>query len=203
MEYNKYVGVISLMNATQIKIENSARVADIVLKIARILGWIIIACMVLLLLGGAAVIYGIMGPELLNDLIASEDIALLTAGGETIFSVSMIPGIIALFSIVSFVYMGLIMAILIVAGKIFSGIRKTLLPFTEENTNHLKTIAILIAVISVVPALIELIGGAILGFSLDMFTFSIEGLVLAFVVYSLAHIFEYGLNLQEQADETL
>ncbi|MDO9522723.1 MAG: DUF2975 domain-containing protein [Methanocorpusculum sp.] len=202
MEYNKYVGVISLMNATQIKIEHSARVADIVLKIARILGWIIIACMVLLL-GGAAVIYGLAGSELFTDVLTSEDVTVLTAGGETGLTVGMIPGIIALFSIVSFAYMGLIMAILIVAGKIFSGIRKTLLPFTEENTNHLKTIAVLIAVISVVPALIELIGGAILGFSLDMFTFSIEGLVLAFVVYSLAHIFEYGLNLQEQADETL
>ena len=202
MEYNKYVGVISLMNATQIKIEHSARVADIVLKIARILGWIIIACMVLLL-GGAAVIYGLAGSELFTDVLTSEDVTVLAAGGETGLTVGMIPGIIALFSIVSFVYMGLIMAILIVAGKIFSGIRKTLLPFTEENTNHLKTIAILIAVISVVPALIEAIGGAIIGFSMDMFTFSIEGLVLAFVVYSLAHIFEYGLNLQEQADETL
>jgi hypothetical protein len=202
MEYNKYVGVISLMNATQIKIEHSARVADIVLKIARILGWIIIACMVLLL-GGAAVIYGLAGSELFTDVLTSEDVTVLTAGGETGLTVGMIPGIIALFSIVSFVYMGLIMAILIVAGKIFSGIRKTLLPFTEENTNHLKTIAILIAVISVVPAFIEAIGEAIIGFSLDMFTFSIEGLVLAFVVYSLAHIFEYGLNLQEQADETL
>lgn len=202
MVYNNYVGVMSLMNATQIKIEHSARVADIVLKIARILGWIIIACMVLLL-GGAAVIYGLAGSELFTDVLTSEDVTVLTAGGETGLTVGMILGIIALFSIVSFVYMGLIMAILIVAGKIFSGIRKTLLPFTEENTNHLKTIAILIAVISVVPAFIEAIGEAIIGFSMDMFTFSIEGLVLAFVVYSLAHIFEYGLNLQEQADETL
>jgi len=202
MLYNKYVGVMSLMNATQIKIEKSARIADIVLKIARILGWIVIACLILLL-GAAAVIYGLVGPEMLTNVFNSENVTVLTNGGETSFSASMIPGIIALFSIISFVYMGLFMAILIIAGKIFSGIRKTLLPFTEENTNHLKTVAILIAVISVVPAFIEAIGEAIIGFSLDMFTFSIEGLVLAFVVYSLAHIFEYGLNLQEQADETL
>lgn len=199
---SKYVGVTSLMNATQTKIEKSARIADIVLKIARILGWIIIACMILLL-GAAAVIYGIAGPDLFSDVFASENATVLSAGGESVLTVGMIPGLIALFSIVSFVYMGLLMAILIIAGRIFSGIRKTLLPFTEENAKHLKTIAVLIAVISVVPAFIEAIGEAIIGFSMDMFYFSIEGLVLAFVVYSLAHIFEYGLNLQEQADETL
>ncbi len=196
------MGVTSLMNDTQTKIEKSARIADIVLKIARILGWIVIACMILLL-GAAAVIYGIAGPQLFADIFTSENATVLAADGETILTVGMIPGLIALFSIVSFVYMGLFMAILIFAGKIFSGIRKTLLPFTEENAKHLKTIAILIAVISVVPAFIEAIGEAIIGFSMDMFYFSIEGLVLAFVVYSLAHIFEYGLNLQEQADETL
>ncbi|WP_461752564.1 hypothetical protein [Methanocorpusculum sp.] len=58
----------SLMNDTQTKIEKSARIADIVLKIARILGWIVIASMILLL-GAATVIYGIAGPQLFADIL--------------------------------------------------------------------------------------------------------------------------------------
>ena len=188
MLYNICVNVISYMNDTQTKIEKSARIADIVLKIARILGWILIG-MLVLLIGAVVVIYGIAGPEAFNEWILSDG--------------SSFPEIFAVFSIESLAYMGFIMGILIVAGKIFSDIRKTLLPFTKDNAQHLKTIALLIALISVIPGLIEMIGAAIIGVSMEMFTISIEGLVLAFVVYSLAHIFEYGLELQEQADETL
>ncbi len=87
---SKYVSVTSLMNATQTKIEKSARIADIVLKIARILGWIVIACMILLL-GASVVIYGIAGSELFSDVLASENATILSVGGESVLTVGMIP----------------------------------------------------------------------------------------------------------------
>ena len=195
--------VTTHMNDTRMKIEKSARIADIVLKIARIIGWIIIV-MIVLLFGVTCLICGTAGPGAFDGLFTAEEIGdiFLTDSGSVVSGAALM-WIYLLFTAVSLTYMGLIMGILIIAGKIFSGIRKTLLPFSGENAKYLKKIAILIGFIAVVPALIEIIGGAILGISMELYSISIEGLVLAFVVYCLAHIFQYGLELQEQADETL
>jgi hypothetical protein len=100
-------------------------------------------------------------------------------------------------------YLALLAAMLRSMGKIFSEIRKTLLPFTTANAQRLKKASIYMELLGVVPFLIGVAGNVVLSVPVEPIPLSLELLLAAAVLYCLAHIFEYGVLLQQQADETL
>ena len=68
--------------------------------------------------------------------------------------------------------------------KLFTRIRESKSPFTEDVVKIIKVLAILLGLVVGVDN-------------------SILGIVVAFVIYTFALIFQYGAELQNQSDETL
>lgn len=68
--------------------------------------------------------------------------------------------------------------------RLFTHIRESESPFTESVVKSIKALAILL--------------GLVIGINN-----SILGLVIAFVIFTFALIFQYGMELQNQVDETL
>ena len=89
-------------------------------------------------------------------------------------------------------------------GAIFKSIRNEGSPFDIDNVKSLKKVAISIALLSVIPAIVEVAVTAVLGMmgSLKLHV-EVTFIALAFFFLCLAYIFEYGAELQRQSDETL
>ncbi|MDV0441138.1 hypothetical protein [Methanorbis furvi] len=194
------------MNTIQVNIEKSARIADIAVKIAWILLWIVIV-----IFGGVflltLLIYAAAGPEGFSMFITAENVLEIFGPGVVlpagVSPLDMFVRTSAVFLVSAIVYVGLLAAMLRSMGQIFSEVRKTLLPFTAANAQRLKKAAIYMALVAVVPYLIGVVGSLIIGVYVELIPFGFELLIASAVIYCLAHIFEYGVLLQQQADETL
>ena len=99
---------------------------------------------------------------------------------------------------------GIVAAMLFVASGIFKDMSSGHTPFTKKNVNRLRVISPLLIVLGVVvPPLGSLIS-LILAPSVDIsFSLNVGYLVFAAMFFCLALVFEYGAELQNQADETL
>ncbi|MDR1713343.1 MAG: hypothetical protein LBR39_04240 [Coriobacteriales bacterium] len=73
--------------------------------------------------------------------------------------------------------------ILFILSAVFKATAINRTPFVPENVKRLKIIGIILIVVSILLGL--------------------TNLVFAFCVFALAYVFEYGAELQKQADETL
>lgn len=82
------------------------------------------------------------------------------------------------------VEIGLSQALLYLTSSLFRRIRTSETPFTPEVIKKLKTMGIMLGVIIAVDN-------------------GYMGVVIGFVVYAIALIFQYGGELQQQVDETL
>lgn len=111
--------------------------------------------------------------------------------------------VITLLVLSSVVYLVLFAGMLRTAGRIFSDISRTMLPFTRENAKRIKTMSVFMAFLAVASPAVEWTLGLVLGVPAVTYHFSLELLIASAVLYCLAHIFEYGAVLQQQADETL
>ncbi len=196
------------MNETEIQtsIQKSAKIADIALKIGKIL-----IILTTLLLFAAAVltpfIYGVEGQAGFSQWVVEDDL-MSTFGSGVVVPAGV--ELAAAFMQASVVFLASAIASLVLlagmiwpAATIFADIRKTGMPFTRSNGQQLKMVAIFMGLIAFVPSVIEAVGGIIIHIPLNTTYFSIEMLLAAAIVYGIAHVFEYGTLLQQQADETL
>ena len=96
-------------------------------------------------------------------------------------------------------------AILFMASFIFKNISRGGSPFTQKNANRLKIISLLlIALSAVIPPLHALVSLVMLSSVSSLVVyFNFTYAIFAAVFFCLALIFEYGAELQQQADETL
>ena len=96
-------------------------------------------------------------------------------------------------------------AILFMASFIFKGISHEKTPFTQKNSNRLKVISLLLVALgALVPPLQMLLLLVFENHTADIyFSINIGYFVFAAMFYCLALIFEYGAELQREADETL
>ncbi|MCZ9311846.1 MAG: hypothetical protein O0V67_00570 [Methanocorpusculum sp.] len=193
------------MDTVQANIEKSARIADIAIKIVWILLWLIIV-----LLAGVffltILIYCAEGPDGFSVFVTTENVLEVFGSmtlPEGVSPFEMFLRAAAVFCASTISYLVLLAAMLRSMGKIFSEIRQTLLPFTTANAQRMKKASIYMALLSVVPCLIGVAGNAVVNVPVDPLPLSLELLLAAAVLYCLAHIFEYGVLLQQQADETL
>ena len=116
------------------------------------------------------------------------------------------PTISTLITLFSFAIITLLMIakILHILYHIFSDIAITYTPFKTEYVNRIKHVAFLALLICIIGNVFEAIGETLL-YSTNITTININfiGFVQALVIYCIAHIFEYGCQLQQQSDETL
>ena len=114
------------------------------------------------------------------------------------------------FFAISFASVPIMLASLIICFSLLHSIRKNETPFTRKNTIKLKVVAVLLVVFELcVFASQRIINTFFLRFADDSLMFvtevSLGGVVavLGMVVYCIALVFEYGISLQNQVDETL
>ena len=95
-------------------------------------------------------------------------------------------------------------AILIVTNRIFKDISREYTPFLPQNIRRMKKIALLLLLDSIISPPIDLaIRASISASTSSLSGFSTEMTILAIVIYCFALIFQYGVVLQQQSDETL
>ncbi len=87
--------------------------------------------------------------------------------------------------------------------KIFKNVSASHTPFTLENSVYIKRIAGFVAA----TAIAQPIGLLLFGFALKHAEIEVgvglDMLVVAFIIYAISLVFEHGVTLQQQADETL
>jgi len=109
------------------------------------------------------------------------------------------------------IYVLILLAILIVALVLLRSIKAAETPFALKNVKLLKTIAILLIVLEPCFDVVQWVTAQLhpieLGDGTVVASFGpqLGGVILAtgLVVYCVALVFEYGISLQQQADETL
>jgi hypothetical protein len=114
------------------------------------------------------------------------------------------------FFAISFVNIPIILASLIISFSLLNSIRKEETPFTIKNTTKLKVVALLLVAYEITVIISQYIihnvflryenpdHGTVMETSLGGIV-----IVLGLVVYCIALVFEYGISLQNQVDETL
>jgi hypothetical protein len=98
----------------------------------------------------------------------------------------------------------IVLSILICAMVLLRSIKKDESPFNFSNVKFLKRIAILIAILDPFEIIASMIPVSFGGYNVTTF-FLPSGcfFVAGIVVYCVSLVFEYGISLQKQYDETL
>ena len=89
----------------------------------------------------------------------------------------------------------LLMMILMKLEKLFINIHNGDTPFTLENVDFIKKIAIFMILIIVIPSIAGYISQLALGVDLDV-EFEIVDLIYILIIYGISYIFEYGYEIQ-------
>ena len=91
--------------------------------------------------------------------------------------------------------------------KLFDNMRSQPSPFTIENANQFKVIAIILIVGSVGPVIFaQIIGQSVAAITQTAFSLEFSGgfsLLTALLFFVMSIVFKYGCELQAQVDETL
>jgi len=178
------------MNAIQKKIQHTSRAVAIIIKILYISA-IVAVCFEL-----AGIIWLMISPQISNFTIGRIKIIspflFATIQGNT---TDLFTGI----SSQSF-----FIAILIVTNRIFKDISLEYSPFLPKNIRRMRKIAILLLIDSLIsPSIDTAIRKSISLTATNSSFFNSEMIILAIVIYCFALIFQYGVELQQQSDETL
>ena len=97
---------------------------------------------------------------------------------------------------------------LFITGRIFWDISRDCSPFSMKHVKKLKLIAKLLVILTLLKPICRAVSTLLFSSwggesEMMLISFDIGTLVFAAVLYCLALIFEYGAELQQQADETL
>ena len=189
------------MSKKQIDLIKLAKVAYIIAKVIRIMIFVAIVAMIVALvfivvnkgqgIGAGGIFSGATGEVMVNLGVITSDIEIGVAEMACLFSSSIVTAII-------------IAVILFFLGLIFKSIKNEGSPFNFENIKRLKKAGCSIALLSIIPSIIGVLMGVILGATgFIRMQVDLPYIVLAFFFFCLAYIFEYGAELQTQSDETL
>jgi hypothetical protein len=178
------------MNIQKGKILKTSKILGVLLKI----GGVVLAMTMVLL-----IVFAIIAPSLdlesANEVIDVWDVSVPLDGSVDNFRALMM---------VTLLGSGIMVAILFVASSIFKDIGREGAPFTKENSNKIRVISLLlIAQYIVIPPLQFL---AVMIFSpttSPSVSLNLGAIIIVGIFYCLALIFEYGVELQRQSDETL
>lgn len=181
------------MNEKQSRIKVTSKVIAVFMKI----GYIV--CIVAMCMAVANVIF---------VLATGGDMAYLTANGMTVTAVitdeavTTASGLVAL-SVAVFVVSAFLFVILLITYKMFKKIHESYTPFDEQHVKSIKTIGILVMVMTLVGRIVDSTASSIIGISTLGISTDSTGIILGLIIFCLAYIFDYGCMLQKQSDETL
>jgi len=170
------------------------------LKVSKILG-------IILAIGGILLIAAIVLLLVLTVIAPSLD---LGPGGVVIYvwgaSMTLDGSVdsfraLTMVTILSSVFMA---AILLVASLVCKDISREETPFTKRISNKIKVISLLLFAQCIVVPLLQIVAATLFSQTTDtLASFDLGSIVIAAVFFCLALVFEYGAELQRQADETL
>ncbi len=88
-------------------------------------------------------------------------------------------------------------------GAVFSDIEKTACPFSEVNVKRIRDIAIILLVASMVPNAVGALTALIVKAPNNYELFNGVGLSMGLVLICLSHVFDYGVQIQNENNELL
>lgn len=104
-------------------------------------------------------------------------------------------------------YTGFMSAILFITGLIFKDISRECTPFSINHVKKLKLISKLIIALNILIPIVRVVYYLLFALNTNqnvtITDVNVGNIVFAAILYCLALIFEYGVELQQQADETL
>jgi len=180
------------MNEVKQKIAKTSKVVAVVLKVCFILA---IAAIVTLLLGmGFLTLAG-------SGLSTSLQQALTIAASGTSAASIAVSNLVIVFGMGIILLMATFM-VLFTLHKLFINISCEHTPFTKVNVKIMKKVAIWTVIMCFVDFIANGISDKLLT-SETTFTLNFIWLVVAAAIYCIALIFDYGCQLQQEADEIL
>ena len=180
------------MKPSQEKIMSMSKKISIVLK----LGFIVSNVIVILSLVAIGILV-FSGEDIKSSFLAAFNV---TANNGTTISIEA-RSLLIMFAFMLIDTILISLAIFFVYA-IFDEIRKGFTPFTHENTERIKKVAIITTVLSIVGSCSDAL--------VDYYTIgeltwrvNIIGMIVAIIIYCISLIFSYGCDLQRESDETL
>ena len=180
------------MSIIQEKIAKSSKMVSVILFAA--CAFTIFA--VILFLGSAALLYfsqGSLAASLQAHFIAES----LEAGAGELSAKTL-----AMLLVFGAMQLVLLFSVLFVLRRIFTDIIRSYTPFEKKHAVSMKQVAVLILAWGVIGNVFDGVGQATVYETL-MIDVNVTWLVLSIVIYCMAHIFDYGCQLQTLSDETL
>ena len=110
-------------------------------------------------------------------------------------NIILLIGFIELISVVLGITLVLYMLIFNSLDKLFINIHNGETPFTMENVNYIKKMAIFMIIATILPNISGVIGEMIIGENLGL-GFEMLDLIYILFLFSMSYIFEYGYQIQ-------
>lgn len=157
-------------------------------KICRFGSYLIAILLIFLILAAIAVfIVAAFVPEIRDEVFNSGD-ASLNLLNEIVFFITVVITVV----------------ILTVVYQLMNAISKGRTPFTIQNVKYIKSIAVLLLILGVVVTILNLTFSLTntAGMEYDA-NIEVTPMLAAIVVYCISLVFQYGVVLQEESDQTL
>ena len=178
------------MNILNGKIVKTSKLLDAILKIG---GIVLIMAMVLIIV--VMVITPSLNIESAGEVTNVWDVSMPLDGSVGSFRALMI---------VTFLGLAIMAAILFIESFIFKDISREGIPFTKKNSTKIRMISLLLVIQCIVIPPLQLLAVRIFSPATNAsISINLGSIIVAAVFFCLAMIFEYGAELQRQADETL
>lgn len=180
------------MNEAKQRIVKTSKMVAIVLRVCSIL--VIVAIGILLLGIGFLTLAG-------SGLSTSLQQALTVAASGTSAAGIAVSNLVIVFGL-GIVLLSITFMVFSTLRRLFSNISIEQTPFTEGNVKVMKKVAMWTVIMCFGDFIINGISDKLLTGEVT-FTFNFIWLVVAAAIYCIALIFDYGCQLQQEADETL
>ena len=180
------------MNLVQQKISKMGKLISTILFVACVL----VALAILLLLRTVVALAFSNSP-----IVASlQDSFIITHSAGSIDAIPT-ETLVILF-LLAIVQLAITFSLLFLLYRLFSDISRNYTPFEEKHVTRMKQVAMLTFAMCVTANICDWTMSTLLQQTV-MLEIDIMWLVIAIVIYCIAHIFDYGYQLQTQSDETL
>jgi hypothetical protein len=180
------------MNTIQQKIAKTGKFVSIILFATRVLA---ILTSLLFLVAIGVLLFS-------NNTLSSslQDTFTITSSIGSIESLP--PRTLALLFLFAIIQLIILVWMLSILYHIFSDISCNYTPFEKKQVTRMKQVTTLTFIMCIITNIFDWIGSVLLH-EIPLLKLDIMWLGIAIVIYCIAHIFDYGYQLQIQSDETL
>jgi hypothetical protein len=183
------------MDNIRTEIKKSSNTLDILFQVLRVILYIGFGIM------ATSIIYvAFIGVRNIDGVLIHSG---LSIGGDFVNSIEDLKANAPKISFI-LIWMVLLQIVFYRIGAMFHDIRETASPFTIKNVERIRFCAFVLLAAAILPNLAEIVLAFIIeGADCDVEIINLAVLALAPVMLGLSKIFAYGMQLQQQDDETL